>query len=305
MSAERQAIGWPVAGEKSAISENEHSSLADDSPADVPLAHRFHLSSFSDLRRGVGGGIYVNLRGLRARWVGWTGSVNSWCRDGSFVRVGGAILAGMSRGYFITFEGGEGTGKSTQLGLLNDWLTTLGHTTVVTREPGGTRLAEAVRALLLDPELEPDGLSEIFLLEASRHDHVERVIRPAIEDGAVVLCDRFTDSSLVYQGLVRGLGWDEVAKLNRLATGNLEPDLTLVFDMDPEAALTRARSRNSEGSLCESRLDDEPAEFHRRVREGFLDLAERDPDRVRVIDAEGPPEKVFARIHSVLPEALR
>lgn len=211
----------------------------------------------------------------------------------------------MSRGYFITFEGGEGTGKSTQLGLLNDWLTTLGHTTVVTREPGGTRLAEAVRALLLDPELEPDGLSEIFLLEASRHDHVERVIRPAIEDGAVVLCDRFTDSSLVYQGLVRGLGWDEVAKLNRLATGNLEPDLTLVFDMDPEAALTRARSRNSEGSLCESRLDDEPAEFHRRVREGFLDLAERDPDRVRVIDAEGPPEKVFARIHSVLPEALR
>jgi dTMP kinase len=211
----------------------------------------------------------------------------------------------MSRGFFITFEGGEGTGKSTQLGLLDDWLTTLGHTTVVTREPGGTNLAEAVRALLLDPELEPDGLSEIFLLEASRHDHVERVIRPAIEDGAIVLCDRFTDSSLVYQGLVRGLGWDEVAKLNRLATGGLEPDLTLVFDMDPEAALARAHSRNSEGSSRESRLDDEPAEFHRRVRKGFLELAEREPDRVRVIDADGPPEEVFARIHPVLPEALR
>ena len=211
----------------------------------------------------------------------------------------------MSRGYFITFEGGEGTGKSTQIGLLNDWLTTLGYTTVITREPGGTKFAEAVRALLLDPELEPDGVSEIFLLEASRHDHVERVIRPAIEDGAVVLCDRFTDSSLVYQGLVRGLGWDEVAALNRLATGGLDPDLTLVFDMDPEAALTRAHTRNSEGSSRESRLDDEPAGFHRRVREGFLELAERKPDRVRVIDADGSPEKVFARIHAVLPEALR
>jgi dTMP kinase len=211
----------------------------------------------------------------------------------------------MSRGYFITFEGGEGTGKSTQLGFLDDWLKTLGHTTVVTREPGGTKLAEAVRTLLLDPELEPDGLSEIFLLEASRHDHVERVIRPAIRDGAVVLCDRFTDSSLVYQGLVRGLGWDEVAKLNRLATGGLDPDLTLVFDMDPEAALARAHTRNSEGSLRESRLDDEPAGFHRRVREGFLELAECEPDRVRVIDADGPPEKVFARIHPVLPEPLR
>ncbi len=211
----------------------------------------------------------------------------------------------MSRGYFITFEGGEGTGKTTQLGLLDEWLRTLGHRTVVTREPGGTKLAEAVRAILLDPELEPDGWNEIFLLEAARRDHVERVIRPALEDGAVVLCDRFTDSSLVYQGLVRGLGWDEVAALNRLATGGLEPDLTLVFDMDPDAALTRARSRNFEGPARESRLDDEPADFHRRVREGFLELAGREPDRVRVVDAAGAPEKVFTRVHPLLPEALR
>ncbi len=211
----------------------------------------------------------------------------------------------MSRGWFITFEGGEGTGKSTQLMLVDEWLRTLGHTTVVTREPGGTPLAEAVRALLLHPELEPDGLSEIFLLEAARRDHVEVVIRPALAEGAVVLCDRFTDSSLVYQGLVRRLGWDEVAGLNKLATGGLEPNLTLVFDMDPEAALVRAHERNSKGSACESRLDDEPAEFHRRIREGFLELAEREPDRVRVIDANGPPEKVFARVHPVLPEALR
>jgi dTMP kinase len=211
----------------------------------------------------------------------------------------------MSRGYFITFEGGEGTGKTSQLVLVDDWFKTLGHKTVVTREPGGTRLAEAVRALLLDPELEPDGHSEIFLLEAARRDHVEHVIRPAIEEGSVVLCDRFTDSSLVYQGLVRGLGWEEVAGLNRLATGGLEPNLTLVFDMDPETALARAQNRNSAEALRESRLDDEPADFHRRVREGFLDLARREPNRVRVIDADGSPEDVFARVYRVLPEALR
>jgi len=211
----------------------------------------------------------------------------------------------MPKGWFITFEGGEGTGKSTQLRLLDDWLRALGHHTVHSREPGGTPLAEAVRALLLDPELEPDGLSEIFLLEAARHDHVERVVRPAMAAGAVVLCDRFTDSSLVYQGLVRGLGWDEVAELNRLATGGLAPDLTIVLDMDPAVALARAHTRNCEGSARESRLDDEPAEFHRRIREGFLELAEREPDRVRVIAADGPPDKVFARVHPILPEALR
>jgi dTMP kinase len=216
-----------------------------------------------------------------------------------------SILPTMPKGWFITFEGGEGTGKSTQLGLLDEWLRTLGHSTVLTREPGGTPLAEAVRALLLDPELAPDGLSEIFLLEAARRDHVERVIRPALGDGNVVLCDRFTDSSLVYQGVVRGLGWEEVARLNRLATGGLDPALTLVFDMDPKAALARAHTRNSEGTGRESRLDDEPTAFHRKVREGFLELARREPDRVRVIDAAGRPEKVFARIHPVLPEALR
>jgi dTMP kinase len=211
----------------------------------------------------------------------------------------------MPRGWFITFEGGEGTGKSTQLELLDEWLRTLGHSTLLTREPGGTELADAVRAILLNPDLEPDGLTEIFLLEAARRDHVERVIRPTLEEGTIVLCDRFTDSSLVYQGVVRGLGWEKVETLNRLATGGLEPDLTLVFDMDPEQALARAQSRNSKATIRESRLDDEPADFHRRVREGFLELARREPDRVRVIDAFGRPDKVFARIGPVLPEELR
>jgi dTMP kinase len=166
-------------------------------------------------------------------------------------------------------------------------------------------VAEAARAVLLDPALEPLGLSELFLLEAARHDHVERVIRPALARGEVVLSDRYTDSSTVYQGMVRGLGVERVEELNRLATGGLDPDLTLVLDLDPEAGVIRARSRNAMGDGSESRLDDEPAEFHRRVREGFLRLADLHPDRVRVIDAAGSPDAVFPRLLAVLPEELR
>lgn len=211
----------------------------------------------------------------------------------------------MQRGWFITFEGGEGTGKTTQIRSLASHLEALGHTVIVTREPGGTPVAEAARAVLLDPALEPLGLSELFLLEAARHDHVERVVRPALKRGEVVLCDRYADSSTVYQGMVRGIGVERVEELNALATGDLDPDLTLVLDLDPEAGVTRARSRNATGDGSESRLDDEPAEFHRRVREGFLNLAERHPDRVHVVDAAGDPETVFRRLLAELPEALR
>ncbi|MCU0304721.1 MAG: dTMP kinase, partial [Thermoanaerobaculales bacterium] len=139
----------------------------------------------------------------------------------------------MHDGFFITFEGGEGTGKTTQIRRLAAHLEGLGRAVVVTREPGGTPVAEAARAVLLDPALAPDGLTELFLLEAARRDHVERVIRPALEGGGVVLSDRFADSSTVYQGIVRGLGEELVIRLNRLATGDLEPDLTLVLDLDP------------------------------------------------------------------------
>jgi dTMP kinase len=211
----------------------------------------------------------------------------------------------MSRGWFITFEGGEGTGKSTQLGRLAAWLEDRGAEVVATREPGGTVLAEAVRSVLLDPAADPDGLVEILLLEAARRDHVVRLIRPALTRGAVVLCDRFTDSSLVYQGLVRGLGEELVARLNDLATDGLEPDRTLVFDLDPEVALARARHRNSAARLVESRLDQEPAAFHRQVREGYQTLAAQYPDRVRMIDAAGTAEQVFERVVEVVPEELR
>ena len=180
-----------------------------------------------------------------------------------------------------------------------------GRTIIVTREPGGTPVAEAARAVLLDPELEPDGLSELFLLEAARHDLVERVIRLALARGEVVLCDRYADSSTVYQGMVRGIGIERVEELNRLATGGLDPDLTIILDLDPEAGVTRARSRNANGDGSESRLDDEPAEFHRRVREGFLRLAVRYPHRIRVVDATGQPDAVFDRLMAVLPKDLR
>ena len=211
----------------------------------------------------------------------------------------------MQRGWFITFEGGEGTGKTTQIRRLAAHLEALGRTVVLTREPGGTPVAEAARAVLLDPALEPLGLSELFLLEAARHDHVERVVRPALDRGEVILCDRYADSSTVYQGMVRGIGVERVEELNDLATGGLDPDLTLILDLDPEAGVTRARSRNATGDGSESRLDDEPAEFHRSVRDGFLRLAVRYPHRVRVIDATGGPDTVFDRLLAVLPKDLR
>lgn len=211
----------------------------------------------------------------------------------------------MQHGFFITFEGGEGTGKTTQIRRLAEHLEALGRTVVVTREPGGTPVAEAARAVLLDPALEPDGLTELFLLEAARRDHVERVVRPALARGAIVLSDRFADSSTVYQGMVRGVGVERVLELNRLATDGLEPDLTFVLDLDPEAGVARARVRNSSGDGSESRLDDEPADFHRRVREGFVRLAELAPHRVRVVEAGGEAEAVFGRILAELPPELR
>ncbi len=210
----------------------------------------------------------------------------------------------MATGWFITFEGGEGTGKSTQIKMLADRLERLGREVVLTREPGGTPLAEAVRAVLLDPAHGPDGLVEVFLLEAARRDHVGGVIRPALDRGAVVLCDRFADSSWVYQGIVRGLGVEVVERLNLLATGGLDPDLTLVFDMEPRIALGRALDRNSEVESREGRLDEEPIEFHEHVREGFLKLADRWPNRVRILNAAGDPDEVFKRVVRLLPEKL-
>lgn len=210
----------------------------------------------------------------------------------------------VTRGWLITFEGGEGSGKSTQISRLAQHLTDRGFQVVTTREPGGTALGEGIRELLLDSRFDPAPLVELLLLEASRSDHVRHVVRPALARDEVVLCDRFADSSTVYQGAVGGVARDAVRRLNDLATGGLEPDLTLVLDLDPREGLRRAHARNAAGGGA-SRIDDRPLEYHERVRDGFLELVLADPERVRLVPADGTTDEVFALILEELPEALR
>jgi dTMP kinase len=179
---------------------------------------------------------------------------------------------------FIAFEGGEGAGKSTQEALLADHLTARGYEVVRTREPGGTPAGEAIRAVVLSPDYEGlDGRAEALLFAASRGEHVARVIRPALVRGAVVVCDRYIDSSVAYQGAGRNLGMDAVRELSLWATNALLPDLTVVLDIDPEIGLSRLHSRD--------RLEGQPLDYHRRVRQAFLDLAAEEPARYIVIDA--------------------
>jgi len=201
------------------------------------------------------------------------------------------------RGVFITFEGGEGSGKSTQIRLLARRLEAAGMTVRVLREPGGTEPGEAIREILLDPHhagLDPR--AELLLYEAARAQLVADVIEPALEAGEVVLCDRFFDSSAAYQGYGRGLPVDEVAHLNKAATGGLLPDRTLVFDLDPAVGLSRATSHGAD------RLEGEDGAFHERVRAGFLAIAAAEPERVRVVDAGGSVEDVADKIEAVLAD---
>ena len=205
-----------------------------------------------------------------------------------------------SRGAFITFEGGEGAGKSTQARLLADRLARGGREVVVTREPGGTAFAERVRDLILDPATpEHSPFSEALLFYAARADHLERVIRPARSRGAVVISDRFSDSTEVYQSLAGGLSQAAFASLEAAVVGAEKPDLTLILDLDPEQGLARARTR---GAL--NAYDARSIAFHRRLRDGFLSIAKREPDRCVVIDAEAAPEIIAARVWSVVEARL-
>jgi dTMP kinase len=194
-------------------------------------------------------------------------------------------------GRLIAFEGVEGAGKSTQLELLRRQLEGRGREVVVTREPGGTPVGERVRALLLDPEAEIHPRAEALLFAAARAELVERVIRPALERGAVVLCDRYLDSSLAYQGGARGLGRGPVEEVNRLATGGLLPDLVVLLDLDPADGLRRRQGDRD-------RIEAQDLEFHRRVREAFRALADADPKRFAVVDAAAPVPEVAARVHA-------
>jgi len=214
------------------------------------------------------------------------------------------------RGCFITLEGIDGCGKSTQLELLAEALRARGCRIVVTREPGGTTIGEQVRDLLSSDAtkaIQPE--TELLLIVAARAQHVAEVIRPAVEAGKIVISDRYTDSSVAFQGYGRGLDRLIIDSVNRLATGGLTPDLTILFDLDAEQAQARLDARRT-GAMEGARkpalayLDELELEFHKRVREGYLKIAASDPSRVNVLDAAGAPDETHARVMSlVLPLA--
>jgi dTMP kinase len=194
------------------------------------------------------------------------------------------------RGVFITMEGGEGVGKSTQGCLLADRLRSLGATVIEAREPGGTPVGDRIRDLVLDPAVSMSPATELLLYEASRAEHVAAVIEPALERGDVVLCDRFYDSSTAYQAFGRGLDLDLICALNATATGGLRPDITVYLALPVEDAMPRATHGGAD------RLEAESREFHGRVVDGFEAIAAGEPERVLRIDAHGSVEEVWARV---------
>ncbi|MEQ8736386.1 MAG: dTMP kinase [Rhodospirillaceae bacterium] len=207
----------------------------------------------------------------------------------------------MSAGLFITLEGGEGSGKSTQAKHLKLRLEQAGHAVVQTREPGGSEGAEDIRALLVTGEPDRwDGMTEALLLFAARHDHLERIIKPALKAGKIVLCDRFTDSTMAYQGYGHNLGRETIEKLNAVALDGFGPDLTLILDLPVDTGLSRAMSRGD----GEQRYEDMDIAFHQRLRDGFLDIAKREPDRCKVVDASGSEEDVAEKISGVVMPLL-
>lgn len=192
----------------------------------------------------------------------------------------------MTNGLFLTFEGVEGGGKTTQMRRLAARLRGLGLTVVENIEPGGTRIGKQIRSILLEAaHQELSSTAELLLFFASRAQAVDELIQPALAQGFVVLSDRFTDSTLAYQGGGRELGWDVVWSLDRIACRGLKPRLTLCFDVDVEIGLRRARRRNEEDGQTETRLDDESIVFHRKVRAAYHKLAEQEPGRVKLVDA--------------------
>jgi len=208
-----------------------------------------------------------------------------------------------SRGQFITFEGIDGSGKTTQMRLLVQRLQTQGRDVLEAVEPGGTSVGRQIRHVLLDAanqDLRPT--TELLLYFASRAQNVEQCIVPALAAGQIVVCDRFTDSTLAYQGYARGLGAETVLALDRIACRGLAPDLTLLIDLDLDTALARAHKRNARGATDETRMDDQSREFHQKVRNAYLALAKQHAGRFRVIDGRGTPEEIAGRVwESVAP----
>jgi len=209
------------------------------------------------------------------------------------------------RGIFITLEGIDGTGKSTQMRLLVKHLLDRGRRVVVTREPGGTKLGEQVRAILLASKTgRVAPLAELALIYAARAQHLEEVVRPALARGQLVVSDRFNDASLAYQGHGRGLGKVTVRAFDRIVCGRIQPQLTLLLDLDPQVALARAQGRELRRSSAQSRFETQGLKFHQRVRAGYLAIARREPHRVKVVSANRPVAEIQAEIRTIVDEFL-
>ncbi|MDZ7640315.1 MAG: dTMP kinase [Bryobacterales bacterium] len=208
-------------------------------------------------------------------------------------------------GFFVTFEGMDGSGKGTQIDLLVKSLQSEGIEAVVNREPGGTIIGRQIRAILLDAantHLQPT--AELLLYFASRAQAVEEVILPALQSGKVVISDRFTDSTAVYQGAARGLGPDVVALLDAVSCQGLVPDLTILLDIDLDTSIARAAARNAESGSKETRLDEESRDFHAKVREGYLALAAAHPARIRIVNGNRRPPQIADELQALLRQSL-
>lgn len=210
----------------------------------------------------------------------------------------------MAKGRFITLEGGEGAGKTTQIRVLAEALRGRGVPVLTTREPGGSPGAEEIRSLLVSGEPGRwDGMTELLLHFAARRDHLLRTLVPALDAGTWVLCDRFADSSMAYQGYGHGLGREVVERLSGIAIGSFRPDLTLILDLPVEAGMARTRGR-LQGTGPEDRYERMETAFHERLRQGYLDIAAREPERCEVIDAGHPPEEVARLVLAVVERRL-
>ncbi len=205
------------------------------------------------------------------------------------------------KGLFITFEGGEGAGKSTLIERLNEALRAKGRVVLKTRAPGGTKAGETIRSLLLNRDgVELVPRAELLLFLADRAEHVDEVIAPALKRGEIVLCDRYNDSTVAYQGIARGLGEEEVRKLCRFATDNLEPNLTFYLDLDPTIGLQRVKKMR-EGK---DRIEAEKLSFHQKIRAAFHQLAKKEEKRFRILDATQSPDQVFSQAVEAIDDFL-
>ena len=209
-------------------------------------------------------------------------------------------------GAFITFEGIEGSGKSTQISRLQQHLSEQGRPVRLTREPGGTPIGDQVRRILLDPANRLlDSTAELLLYAASRAQHLREVILPELKAGRIVLCDRFSDATLAYQGYGRGLSIPTIRELDRIVTAGLRPALTVLLDLPAETGLGRARGRNTaQGLHNEARFENEDLLFHNRVRDGYLRLAQEEPSRIRIVNAARKPEEIQDDVRKIVDDVL-